>query len=350
MVLQDFFSNINQHWKNKKPFVVYTKPNSNRLVAQLQKSEAIEKVDYNIPGFVLAPFITGKQPVIWFSEHKAEKIEAYFEDDLILIGSQKEGTKSLDSKKAHLTIIDKALGALEDGELQKVVLSRIEEILIKQTDPLLYFQRMYSRYPNTFCYCWYHPQIGMWLGATPETLIKLEQASFETMALAGTQPYTNTVNVEWGNKEKEEQQYVVDSILEELKTITTNISVGQTQTQKAGSLLHLRTDIRGILESANALQSLINVLHPTPAVCGLPKLKAQQFILDNEGYNRNYYTGYLGVVDPLGDTSLFVNLRCMEINNETLKIYVGGGITTQSNPEAEWEETVNKSQIMKQIL
>jgi len=190
----------------------------------------------------------------------------------------------------------------------------------------------------------------MWLGATPETLIQFEKNNFETMALAGTMPFENTVEVTWGEKEKEEQQYVVDSIVSELEKVTSTLSIGATKTQKAGSLLHLKTPISGTLNSIDSIQILIKVLHPTPAVCGLPKKASKNYILENENYDRKYYTGFLGNIDPKRNSHLFVNLRCMELEGSKAHIYVGGGITELSDPQKEWVETTNKSQIMKRIL
>jgi len=95
-------------------------------------------------------------------------------------------------------------------------------------------------------------------------------------------------------------------------------------------------------------------LHPTPAVCGLPKNEAKSFILENENYDRKYYTGFLGElnsdVNGINTSSLYVNLRCMEIAKDEAIIYVGGGITKDSIPEKEWEETVRKTATMKKVL
>jgi len=254
------------------------------------------------------------------------------------------------TKSQHIEIIEASLRSLKDNLLQKVVISRKEEITIDKVTPLLYFKKILALYPNTFCYCWYHPEIGMWLGATPETLVKLEANRFETMALAGTMPFTGSLEVNWGAKEREEQQYVVDSILNELKEVTTTITKGTTQTQRAGSLLHLKTPISGELNSVQGIQALIELLHPTPAVCGLPKNKSKAYILKNEAYDRKYYTGFLGNVDPEYTSHLFVNLRCMELEGNNIHIYAGGGLTALSDAEKEWEETRNKSQIMKRVL
>lgn len=112
-------------------------------------------------------------------------------------------------------------------------------------------------------------------------------------------------------------------------------------------------------------------MHPTPAVCGLPKDISKAFILKNENYNREFYTGFLGELNikerksrnvnrhniendayasVKNVSNLYVNLRCMQLVNNHAIVYIGGGITKDSIPEKEWEETVSKSQVIKSIL
>ena len=95
---------------------------------------------------------------------------------------------------------------------------------------------------------------------------------------------------------------------------------------------------------------LINALHPTSAVCGMPLYVARNFILENEKYDRKYYSGFLGECKMQEQTNLFVNLRCCEIKNDSITIYVGCGITKDSNPEMEFFETENKSMTMRDVL
>ena len=108
--------------------------------------------------------------------------------------------------------------------------------------------------------------------------------------------------------------------------------------------------------SKNTLKKVIAALHPTPAVCGLPKQSAKNFIRENEGYNREYYSGFLGelnldlVTFKTAQTDLFVNLRCVKILKDKAQLFIGCGITKDSNPEAEYIETINKSMTMKKII
>ena len=114
-------------------------------------------------------------------------------------------------------------------------------------------------------------------------------------------------------------------------------------------MLHLKADIIGVIGDFE-LKKLLDTLHPTPAVCGLPKESSKSFILANENYDRTYYTGFLGEINVDLETALYVNLRCVEIVGTTAIIYVGGGITLESIPENEWSETSNKTFTIKSIL
>ena len=142
--------------------------------------------------------------------------------------------------------------------------------------------------------------------------------------------------------------------------------MSETYTRKAGNLLHLCNDIKGFLPDGNSLKDLIEKLHPTAAVCGLPRKEVRDFILKEEGYDRSFYTGFLGELHHKDDdesseqehsrsleSNLFVNLRCMQLlegQNPEAIIYVGGGITLESDPLEEWKETVHKSLIMKSVI
>ena len=156
------------------------------------------------------------------------------------------------------------------------------------------FKKLLANYPNAFTYIWFHPKVGMWLGATPETLVQIKDNNFKTMSLAGTQVFNGTTNVSWHPKEIEEQQFVTDYITDKLISICNKTAKGTVETIKAGNLLHLKTMISAQLKPETALINFIDALHPTPAVCGLPKLLAKQFILKHENYNREFYTGFLG--------------------------------------------------------
>jgi isochorismate synthase len=319
-------------------------------------------------GFVFAPFDNSIQSVLMPLDH-SDVLSCEFEE-FIANSSQKNNSEAIDTDRVeHMRLIQKGIKSIHEKHLQKVVLSRCESVTFSEDQSISIFKKLLQAYPNAFVYCWFHPKVGLWLGATPETLISISGNRFKTMALAGTQPYKDTLDISWQNKEKEEQQLVTDYIESQLKSSVDSLTITEPKTIKAGNLLHLQSNVAGILKTD--LLSILNKLHPTPAVCGLPVKEAKSFILQNESYNREYYTGFLGELNLKETTSrntnkrnvennayssvktvshLYVNLRCMQIKNKQALIYVGGGITKDSNPEFEWDETVSKSETMKRVL
>lgn len=117
----------------------------------------------------------------------------------------------------------------------------------------------------------------------------------------------------------------------------------------AGALSHLKTDFHFSLNDSQRLGDLLKLLHPTPAVCGLPKEEAYRFILDNEGYDRSYYSGFIGWLRPEGRTDLYVNLRCMNVKEDSLTLYAGGGLLASSELDDEFQETEKKMQTMQNL-
>lgn len=374
MTLEDFFARIELQYRNTMPFVAYRKPHSSLVKAMFQKdSEIYIAESFEEKGFVFSPFDETESTILMPLEH-SECVEFSLENAIPKEAGMPSDSKNdlFDSKQQHIHLVNKGIEAVKSRSLQKVVLSRKETVQLSENNPLTIFKRLLNTYASAFVYCWYHPKVGLWLGATPETLIKFEGNRFSMMALAGTQVYNGTLDVKWKDKEKKEQQIVTDFIVESLKNEVANLAVSETETVKAGNLLHLRTMISAQLNSdVSNLKQVIFNLHPTPAVCGLPKAAAKDFILNNENYKREFYTGFLGELNfettlasrsskknvenraymvTKKSTQLYVNLRCMQLHDKTASIYIGGGITETSNPEAEWEETVSKSKIIKSVL
>jgi isochorismate synthase len=334
------------------PFVVYKKADENIISAFLQhNNQLFTTKDYAESGFVFAPFNTNEPSVlipIKESEFLQEEI-----DFAIEIGEKKNYSLEDTSKQNHVDLVKRGINEINKGTFKKVVLSRKEEIVLHQIDVIEIFKKLVNVYPKAFVYLWYHPKVGMWLGATPEILVKISENEFETMSLAGTQVDKGEENVLWGAKELEEQQMVTDYLLEKLQPICKTVEANEVETVKAGSLLHLKTIVKGVFSKDKS--ELIKTLHPTPAVCGYPKEEAQNFILNNENYPREFYTGFLGELnfkreEEVKFSNLFVNLRCMQIKQNIAQIYIGGGITKDSVPEKEWEETKAKSLTMKNVL
>lgn len=351
------------------PFVIYRKPDEKVVNAFIQKDDRLEySSDFDRSGFIMAPFNANERAVL-FAHENSDKLRCiisadeytHFNGSINHVQTQPE----VETKAQHLKLVKKGIARIEKGDFIKTVLSRSETVKLKNLNTTAVFKRLMSAYQSAFVYVWFHPEIGLWAGASPETLLKTKGASFHTMALAGTQKYIDTIDVSWAEKETKEQQIVTDHIVDSLDSLKP--IVGETYTRKAGNLLHLCTDIKGHLQGDSSLKDLIGKLHPTAAVCGLPRNEVRNFILKEEGYSRSFYTGFLGELNlSVEDTiphksinstayqsNLFVNLRCMQLyegQNPKAVIYVGGGITIDSNPILEWKETVDKSLIMKTVI
>lgn len=352
---EDLYKKLALQLERQLPCAAYRKPGSGKVVMLFQEDDTLHYIkDYSEQGFVCARFHSKTLPILI-----PAKNFVYCEDDKNKnrVRDAVPLPETNTARAAHLRLVSKGIEAIKKGQFEKVVLSRKEEIPLAQPEPVKIFKKLLNAYPEAFCYLWFHPAAGLWLGATPETLLKVEDHRFETMALAGTQKAEKNTTVHWGEKEKEEHQWVVDFITEHLRPFVRTLHVSDTYTAKAGPLFHLRTDISGTMQHSAYLQSVIQALHPTPAVCGYPKEAARQFILQHENYNRDFYTGFLGELNfsvpesrTATSSSLYVNLRCMQLKERSALIYVGGGITRESVPEKEWQETVHKAQTMRRVL
>ena len=368
-----FFEALETQYAKELPFVVYSRPINSIIKCWLQKDAVLHTTDsFTESGFVFAPFNFNEQRILLPEtecEHYSFKVDSKLESN----SAQKSKPFHLNEtgRLSHINLVSKGIETIKNTELKKVVLSRCETQTIKDTNPISIFKRLYNTYKNAMVYCWYHPKVGLWIGATPELLFKVEGKQLTTISLAGTQAYNSESEVTWTTKEFEEQQIVTDYITEQIEPYTKRINISEVETIRAGNLLHLKSRITSLIAPSANLKSIIEALHPTPAVCGFPKQVAKDFILENENYDRAFYTGFLGELNlkqsktrntnrrnvennayavVKTQSNFYVNLRCMQLQEAKALIYVGGGITKDSNPEKEWEETVNKTKTIGSIL
>ena len=207
----EFFDRLESQFASNLPFVAYRKPiligNSGTVTAFLQQDDYLNYTEaFSESGFVFAPFDTSGKAIL-FPENASEKhiFEQVISDEAAVTGKSQKGQISEEKKSAHIELVRKAVTALQAGEMDKVVLSRREEVDLQQQGPLKLFNELLKTYSTAFVYCWFHPKVGCWLGATPETLMKLEHNQFKTMVLGGGQKVQGWVEEGWGEKEKQEQ-------------------------------------------------------------------------------------------------------------------------------------------------
>lgn len=252
-----------------------------------------------------------------------------------------------------------AIHEIESGKMFKVVLARYIDLERKVSfDPYRFYNTIRKEYPRAFSYLIYTPKHGLWIGATPEKLIGVNHDTgiFTTDSLAGTQPIgsRSVEEVGWTMKEIEEQAMVSRYIVDCFKKIRLREfdEIGP-KTVQAANLAHLKTEFSvdmGETRAENLGSIMLDLLHPTSAVCGFPRKTAMDFIKRNEGFNRELYSGFLGPVHIRNQTNLYVNLRCMRVYGNKIRLFAGAGITKDSIPNKEFLETNHKINTLRNLL
>lgn len=249
----------------------------------------------------------------------------------------------------YLEKLKEVIQVINDNGLPKLVLSRrkifndFNQIDLKES-----FKNLCQTYPNAFRYIFNNGE-NAWMGAFSEVLGKFNKMTheFETMSLAGTLPVLES----WSVKEIEEQKPVssyIKNILTKYATLS-EVKESETYDHISGNIKHLRTDFKAKIKPED-LDSLIQDLHPTPAVCGIPKDFCKENIQKIEKFPREFYAGYIKI-ETEDTVQFFVNLRCAKLYKHSVHLFVGGGITAQSNPEKEWIETELKSEaVLKNLV
>lgn len=347
-------------------FVAYRLPGNTGIDIVVQKDpeiQCLENLTHRLPahGFLIAPFSRKNDKAIlirpemvmhhFVTPEQMKVLEALPENPV----KKSNHTYPEDTlREDYIRLIQNTIERINAGEFDKVVLSRIKTVYGKYTNRLNeIFNILCCSYPNAFVYL-FCVNGQYWTGATPEPFICSKGNELVTVSLAGTRPYRKD-NLEIGNwnaKELQEQNYVTLHIEKVLHNYAISAyHKNGPYAARAGNLLHLRTDFSFSAHTiGDRLPSLINALHPTPAVCGMSTGKAMDFIRTAEKHARGYYTGFLGPVG-LGELiQLYVNLRCMRILDDRLVLYVGGGITRDSLPEEEWEETEIKADTLLSVV
>lgn len=353
--------------KNHIPFVSYKLPNDPEIHSLFGKvqpfsQEQAHSLLAHKKGFVMAPFQkSSSTPALFLkAEHhlKGQRFSVQKVQQLFGNRSRRPLQQNIPipcTKSQYLDQIARVVHQIKDNKLQKMVLSRtVEGPTVNEPILHLIFHSLCKQQSNDFVYLMHLPEQGVWIGASPEPLLQWDQETVNTVALAGTLKNTTPTNpvIAWPAKEQEEQAMVSRYIYEVLKKQgLTNIDQHGPKTVYTASMAHLATRFRSTYQGDfRTIWTLLEALHPTPAICGTPLQAALDLIQQTEPHKREYYSGYLG---PLGihlQNHLFVNLRCMKVVGKRPLLYVGGGLTKDSIPENEWAETELKSQVLLQAI
>lgn len=314
----------------------------------------VENAFYNedCSGFIFSPFIeTAKTPTLlirpdvavsgWkLIELETEELKIHKRVSLSSIEVE-DRTTDIDENDGYKVAFRTFKNQLDRENYQKLVLSFSQ---LKDWEGAGHedevFVRAIERYPNSMVYLVYTHQGGRWFGCTPELLLEGYGMKWHTMALAGTRTWEHG---EWNNKNIHEQRMVSDYIEGQLQGLGARITRQGPYTSKAGHLFHLRTDYTFHTPKAVSPTKILNLLHPTPALCGLPKKEAWNFIRLFERNKRMYYGGYLGPINLRAETNIYVNIRCAQIRpGGKALFFAGGGLTRNSIFSEEKEEVRRK--------
>jgi len=327
------------------PFALYRLPSSTDAVFMANPSG--EEPAYGCKSLLVQPFEPSLPPYRIYGECDAGELSALASAGR-LVGRRPLTGLSPAPQPTPRAVYERGLSsliaALRRGEGGKVVISRVKTVVAPGLDRVLLADALFDAFPQAFCFCYYIPALGLWLGASPELLLRRDAGRLYTMALAGTRPAGSSGR--WDEKNLDEHRVVVDFIVEAFRNCGLKAETGATCTLPYGRAIeHLCTPVSAAATAD--FDRVLAALHPTPALCGYPRDFAMAAIRRTENHDRACYGGYI-VVDG---AMAYVNLRCARIYADgTCCLFVGGGIMPESDPFAEWDETERKASTLISLI
>jgi len=241
------------------------------------------------------------------------------------------------------TVVDR----IDRGDLRKVVLAQsLIATLNRPTVAGDILARLADPYPDCYRFLFEPHRGGTFFGATPERLVTVMGDSVETEALAGSIGRGDTATeddrlaeqLQRSAKNTHEHALVVETIRDQLRERTTEIQTGERTVRRLATVQHLRTPVRATLGRDEHVLSLVEALHPTPAVGGLPPDEALQTIRDTETFDRGWYAAPVGWLDADGNGTFTVAIRSGIASDHTVTMFAGAGIVPDSDADREWDE------------
>lgn len=266
-------------------------------------------------------------------------------------------SRTVDDRRDWLQRVQEALESIETGPLEKVVVAgRRTATFDAAIDPDVLAARLASAYPGCYRFLAAPSSDRAFVGAPPERLLKLSGRTLETEALAGSAPRGRTEADDARHRthlcerevEGREHGLVVDAIVDRLGDHA--VSIGERHVRRLATVQHLRTPITATLEEGAHVLELVEVLHPTPAVGGVPRDSALEMIDALESFDRGWYAAPVGWFDAAGDGEFAVGIRSGLVDGQDLHLFAGNGIVTGSEPTAEWDELELKFEAVLEVL
>jgi menaquinone-specific isochorismate synthase len=259
------------------------------------------------------------------------------------------GRTTQDGRARWTGLVELALERIRAGALEKVVLARALDVPASRP-PAELLRHLEQAYPSCRTFFLQGDGGAAFLGSTPENFCSLDGSLLRTEALAGSARPGEAAALLAEPKELREHAWVVDHIVSALRALADTVEVAAApELRELATVAHLRTPISARLRPGVGLAQIVEALHPTPAVGGVPAPTAARFLADHEQLDRGLYAGLVGMVGP-GRAELAVALRCALVRDGTARLFLGAGIVEGSSPEAEWVETQLKARALLDAL
>ncbi|MDS0258740.1 isochorismate synthase [Haloarcula sp. S1CR25-12] len=251
------------------------------------------------------------------------------------------------SQAAWRDQVGHALERVEQGSLQKVVLAQALRLGLQSDLSVPDVQaRLAETYPDCYRFVFSPDDGATFYGATPERLVSLRGRTVRTEALAGSTGRGDTpAEDEWlaaelldSTKDIHEHEIVAEAIRDQLEPFAASVRIGDRSVRRLATVQHLRTSITAELADDEHVLSLVEALHPTPAVGGLPPDEALRTIRETEAFDRGWYAAPIGWVDARGNGTFAVGIRSAVATERTATLFAGAGIVADSDPDREWDE------------
>lgn len=328
-------------------FAIFRLPHDNSCHAIYAEPQELDDI-HALPsrtGFILAPSATADHlPTLLY---EGEPEEMPLPAARLSTFTPSAGTPMTDEYHSDFQHLHSEIAS---GRLRKVVLARSRTTSLGEDKQLMrIFANACAAYPSAFVALVATPHHGTWLMATPELLAESHGGRVRTVALAGTMRKGDAAK-QWSAKNRNEQGVVAHYVQNCISPLAAECESGETETITSGELLHLRTTFRFTLPSGKTVADVATALHPTPAVCGMPKNLALSAIKEHEHCQREYYSGFAGPISANGDADLYVTLRCAKFAADTCTLFAGGGLMPESRAQDEWDETEAKMDAIRRIL
>lgn len=344
-------------------FALYRMPDTDEVQLMMQTegdAQVLDATETEPQGYVIAPFTeckthptliirpdvyaTGWEQIVACTQGLPRKGRV----SLDKLPVRTDGANSPTDSWMYKERFEQAIRQIMTERFEKVVISYCQEMYYRlQGNEANVYLLALENFPHSFVHMFYTPTSGRWMGCSPELLLHRCGNEWQTMALAGTHAFGDGT---WDTKNVHEQDVVSRYIQSTLAGMGAEVTRTPPYTAQAGKLLHLRTDFNFTFDAPVGTMDVARCLHPTPAVCGMPKEDTLRYLSKCERVSRNYYTGYIGPVNHQGHTHLYVNLRCVQIRSKASLFYAGGGITALSLLWEERQELERKLNSLKDLI